>query len=209
MPAAAAGRLGILPRMASQAVRRAAAPPALLCAGLAAAVALRVGVAGGEGPRSLAAGTLFGVALLGLALAAGWRPGRASLRGALVGLGGAAVLLAVPLLIHLRALPLQAGSPAAGFAPWAAVVTLVACAEEALLRGALMDALLRRVRPEAAVAVAAVAFAALHVPLYGWVALPLDLAVGVWLGGLRLQTRGAGAPAIAHALADLASWWLR
>jgi hypothetical protein len=31
----------------------------------------------------------------------------------------------------------------------------------------------------------------------------------VWLGGLRLQSGGAGAPAVAHTLADLASWWLR
>ncbi|HXA28731.1 MAG TPA: CPBP family glutamic-type intramembrane protease [Candidatus Angelobacter sp.] len=195
--------------MASQAVRRAAGAPALLLTGLAAAVALRAGVASGSGARSPAAGLTFGVALLGLALAAGWRPGRPSLRVALVGAAGAAVLLGVPLVLHLRALPLQAGSPAAGFAMWAAVVTVVACAEEALLRGALMNELLRRMRPEAAVAVAALAFAALHVPLYGWVAAPLDLAVGVWLGGLRLQTRGAGAPAVAHTLADLASWWLR
>jgi membrane protease YdiL (CAAX protease family) len=202
--------LGILPPMAATAVRRGAAAPALLCVGLAAAVVLRIGVAGGEGPRSVAAGTLFGAALLGLAVASGWRPGRLSLRSALIGAGGAAVLLAVPLALHLRALPLQAGSPAGDFAVWAVVVSLVACAEEALLRGALMGSLLRRgVRPEAAVAIAAVAFAALHVPLYGWTALPLDLAVGVWLGGLRLLSGGAGAPAVAHTLADLASWWLR
>jgi len=188
----------------------AAAPAALLCAGLAAATALRVGVAGGAGPRSAPAGALFGVALIGLALAGGWRPGRPSLRSALAGAAGAAVLLVVPFVLHLRTLPLQAGSPAGDWPLWAAVVTPVAVAEEALLRGALFDVLLRRgLRAEAVVGVAAVAFAALHVPLYGWVALPLDVAVGVWLGGLRLQSGGFGAPATAHALADLASWWLR
>ena len=193
----------------SAAARRAATSPALLGLGLAAAVSLRVAVAGGEGPRSAAAGVLFGAALLALAVAAGWRPGRPSLRTLGLGAGGGAVLLAVPLALHLGGTPLRAGSPAGDFAVWALVVALVAAAEEALLRGALMDELLRRVRPELAVAVAAVAFAALHLPLYGWVALPLDLAVGVWLGGLRLRSGGAGAPAVAHTVADLASWWLR
>jgi len=222
MPIGGAARPGILPRMASQrpratvppamasaGVRGVAAPPLLLCAGLAAAVTLRLGVAGSAGPRSAPAGAVFGVALLGLALTAGWRPGRVSPRPALIGLGGAAVLLAVPVALHLRTLPLQAGSPAADLPLWAVVVTLVASAEEALLRGALMDALLRRARPELAAVLAAMAFAALHVPLYGWAAVPLDLAAGVWLGGLRLQSGGAGAPALAHTVADLASWWLR
>jgi membrane protease YdiL (CAAX protease family) len=193
----------------SAATRRAAASPALLCAGLAAAVALRLGVAGVEGARSVAGGGLFGAALLALAVAAGWRPGRPSVPALLLGCGGGAVLVAVPLALHLAGPPLLAGSPPGDFAVWAAVVTLVACAEEALLRGALMDALLGRVRPETAVLMAAVAFAALHVPVYGWVAVPLDLAAGVWLGGLRLRGGGAGAPMAAHALADLVSWWLR
>ncbi len=200
--------------MASQraATRRldAAAPSLLICAGLAAAIALRAAMAGTTGARSAPAGAVFGIALLGLALAAGWRPGRVALRPALAGAAGAAVLLAVPLVLHLRALPLMGGSPAADLPLWAAVVTLVAVAEEALLRGALIGELLRRgARPELTLAVAALAFAALHVPLYGWVAIPLDVAVGVWLGGLRLQSGGCGSPAVAHTLADLASWWLR
>jgi len=187
----------------------AAASPALLCAGLTLAVALRAGIA--AGPDTLAAATAFSVALVALAVAAGWRPGRPSLRSALIGAGGAALLLAGPFLAHMRALPLQAGSPPGDLAAWAIVVTLVACAEEALLRGALMDELMRRgrVRPEVAAVVAALAFAALHVPLYGWGAVPLDFGVGVWLGGLRLWSGGAGAPALAHTLADVASWWLR
>jgi hypothetical protein len=39
--------------------------------------------------------------------------------------------------------------------------------------------------------------------------LPLDLAVGVCLGALRLYAGSATAPAVAHTLADLAGWWLR
>jgi membrane protease YdiL (CAAX protease family) len=86
---------------------------------------------------------------------------------------------------------------------------LIAVAEEALLRGVLMDAVTSWAGDLAAVAVAAAAFALLHVPLYGWQAVPLDLAVGVWLGGLRLATGGIAAPATAHAVADLVAWWLR
>jgi hypothetical protein len=45
----------------------------------------------------------------------------------------------------------------------------------------------------------------LHVPFYGLQVLPLDLAVGVLLGGLRQLSGGVAA----HAVADLAGWWLR
>jgi len=57
-----------------------------------------------------------------------------------------------------------------------------------------------------AVLAGATAFALIHLPRYGAAALPLDLGVGVLLGGLRLLSGGTGAPATAHALADLASW---
>ena len=43
---------------------------------------------------------------------------------------------------------------------------------------------------------------------YGWHVVPLDLAVGVWLAGLRLLSGGVAAPAMAHGLADIATWWL-
>jgi membrane protease YdiL (CAAX protease family) len=59
-----------------------------------------------------------------------------------------------------------------------------------------------------AVAVPSLAFALMHVPLYGWQVVPLDLGVGVWLGGLRLATGGVAAPAMAHGLADLSTWWI-
>ena len=60
-----------------------------------------------------------------------------------------------------------------------------------------------------AIAVSAVAFALLHVPVYGWSVLPLDLAVGVALGVLRVLAGSVTAPAITHVVADLAGWWLR
>jgi hypothetical protein len=48
----------------------------------------------------------------------------------------------------------------------------------------------------------------MHVPLYGVGALPLDLAVGLLLGGLRIVSGSVLAPAIAHVLADIAGGWL-
>jgi membrane protease YdiL (CAAX protease family) len=53
-----------------------------------------------------------------------------------------------------------------------------------------------------------VLFALIHLPLYGVGALPLDLAVGLLLGGLRIISGGVLAPAIAHVIADLAGGWL-
>ncbi|MQA64109.1 MAG: CPBP family intramembrane metalloprotease, partial [Actinophytocola sp.] len=61
----------------------------------------------------------------------------------------------------------------------------------------------------AAIGVCAVVFALLHVPLYGWWIVPLDLAVGVFLGALRWVSGSVVAPATAHVLANLAGWWLR
>ena len=52
------------------------------------------------------------------------------------------------------------------------------------------------------------AFALMHVPVYGWGVVPVDLAAGVLLAGLRYLTGGTAAPTMAHLLADLATWWL-
>jgi len=179
---------------------------ALLLGGLAAAMTLRVAAGLGTAP----AGVLFSVLLLATAAAAGWRPGWPRARALAAGVAGAAVLCAAPALMRLSGHTLVLGPPPLGLLPaWAATTVLISLAEEALLRGALMDAVTPWAGELAAVTVAAIAFALLHVPLYGWQAVPLDLAVGVWLGGLRLATGGVAAPATAHALADLAYWWLR
>lgn len=84
----------------------------------------------------------------------------------------------------------------------------VAFSEELVLRGSLFDDLLDRWGAAAALGLTSVVFALIHLPLYGWRALPLDLAVGSLLGLLRLESRTVHAPAIAHALADLAAWWI-
>jgi membrane protease YdiL (CAAX protease family) len=51
--------------------------------------------------------------------------------------------------------------------------------------------------------VTAVLFAAVHLPLYGAGALPLNLAAGVLLGWQRWATGSWTAPAATHAIANL------
>ena len=51
-------------------------------------------------------------------------------------------------------------------------------------------------------------FALIHVPIYGSGVIPLDFGVGLIFGGLRLWFGGPAAPAAAHIVADLATWWL-
>ena len=177
--------------------------------GLAAAVAVRVRVAGAAGEQSQVAGIWFAVALGAVALAT-WdreRPSQLRARALFAGLAGAAVLC-VPAAIR-HGLIGAAAPMSGGYLRWALIVVVVAVAEEALLRGSLYAAVEQRAGPTAAIAVASVAFGLLHAPVYGWAVVPLDVAVGVWLGVLRAVTGSVAAPAAAHALADLAGWWLR
>jgi hypothetical protein len=186
----------------------------LLVVGLAAIVGARwaatvSGVAGG-----LIVGLLFGAALLALA-ALGGRPAIERNLPAATGIGvaGGLVLVAIALVARVSASssPLPPGllaGPAALFVPWVAITVVVATAEELVLRGALFRAIELSGGLVAAIVVTTVAFALMHVPLYGWHVVPLDLGVGLWLAGLRLLSGGVVAPAIAHAIADLATWWL-
>jgi membrane protease YdiL (CAAX protease family) len=91
---------------------------------------------------------------------------------------------------------------------WTAIVAVISVAEELVFRGVLFDAVARAGGVAVACVVCAVAFAVVHVPLYGWQALPLDVGVGVWLGGLRIVSGGVVAPAVAHTVADLGAWLL-
>ena len=184
----------------------AAARSGLLLVGLAGAVGVRAAAGGDRVASSVPAALLFAAAFLALSGAAGWRPGRLRVRHVTIGVFGAAVLVAAWWLGSGVRLHPMAGI--AALAWWSPVVVAVAVAEEALLRGALFGALLEWRGPPTALAVTSVVFAVMHIPLYGIGALPLDLAVGVWLGGLRLLTGTWTAPAVAHALADLAGGWL-
>jgi membrane protease YdiL (CAAX protease family) len=193
-------------------------PPAALLAGLGALVAARWwATRGGFDP--LLVGAAFGVGLVALSLA--MRPARSSAitpgipEGLLVRLaiGAAAGVVLVAIVVAASAIsgrPLVSGvmRPAAPFPSWAAITMVVASAEEILLRGRAFDAVRRAGGAPAAILITTVAFALMHVPLYGWHVVPLDLAVGLGFAGLRLATCGVAAPAAAHAVADLATWWL-
>jgi membrane protease YdiL (CAAX protease family) len=180
----------------------------LLAAGLGVALALRLQLSGVAGPQSAASGLTFAGALLFIAAAAGWRPGRLRLSSLVVGVAGAAVLIAFPAILRMSAVTPGLAFPLIALPAWAGITTLVAVSEELILRGILFTSIEVEWSTPAAVALTAIAFGLLHVPLYGWAAFPLDLAVGLWLGGLRAITGGVTAPATAHAIADLAAWWL-
>jgi membrane protease YdiL (CAAX protease family) len=133
--------------------------------------------------RGVAIGVAFGLGLVAITAAGSAIAGTAGLTGA--------------------------GRPAAPFVPWAAITILVASAEEVLLRGRLFDAVRRAGGVLPALAITTAAFALMHVPLYGWHVVPLDLVVGLVLGELRRASGTPAAPAVTHVGADLAAWFLR
>jgi membrane protease YdiL (CAAX protease family) len=180
---------------------------AALLVGLGVIVAARWAATVGMIGDALAIGLVFGLELTLLAILAGQRAGVPRPAALAIGAAGGAALVGLALLAHPGSLgpPL---APAAAFAPWASITILVATAEELILRGVLFGAIRRQAGVAASIAVTSVAFALMHVPLYGWHVVPLDLGVGIWLGGLRLLGRGVAAPAVAHVLADLVTWWL-
>ncbi len=157
---------------------------------------------------AVAVGVAFGVGLLAVSVAAGWRPAPGgAVRPVVIGLAGAAALVGLSWVARLQgpALPLAAPAP---FWAWATATALVAASEEILLRGVLFDACEGAWGLPVAVGVTSVAFALMHVPTYGLPAFPLDLGVGLVLGGLRVLGGGPAAPAVAHVAADLAAWFL-
>lgn len=185
------------------------ATPYVALVGLAAAVALRVELAGPAGARSELAAIWFAV-VLGVVALLTQQPTVSARRvagGVAAGLAGAAVLCIPAAIRHVALGGIVA--PSDGYLRWATFVVVVAVAEEALLRGSLFRAVEQRAGGPAAIAVTSVAFGLLHAPIYGWGVVPLDIAVGVWLGTLRAVSGTVTAPALAHAAADLAGWWLR
>ncbi len=184
-----------------------------IVAALVAVVGVRWAIVVGAGAPALATGVGFGALLLAIAVTGG-APIRlsATAMAALgsVGLGmlGGLILVSLALTATLVTGSVPPFAPASAFLPWAGVTVLVAFAEELVLRGALFESLTEEFGDIAAVAVTSAIFALIHVPLYGWHVVPLDVGVGLWLGGLRLVSGGVAAPAIAHAVADLATWWL-
>jgi len=175
---------------------------------------------------SVDAATL-GLVAVGLALMVGraWLPALGP-SGRIVGL--AAVLLAilvgsllvptphprpatvrpvVTLAVGLAAIAIAAAAgrpPArAPFVSWALpLAMLAAVAEEALFRRAAYGAL-ERCGALVAVGATALAFALVHVPLYGVAAFPVDLGAGLLLSWQRWASGTWTVPAATHAAANL------
>jgi membrane protease YdiL (CAAX protease family) len=194
--------------MSAIAVRRAAwIDPLPVAFGLALAVVGRWLATANVVADPVVIGIGFGIALLAVSAVGGTRADVPRPSGILLGFIGGSLLVAVALL------PSAVGSepPAIrtlAFGPWAAATVLVATAEETVLRGTLFDGLVKLSGPVSATVLTSLAFALMHVPSYGWQVVPVDLGAGLLLGGLRLVSGGVAAPAIAHAVADLATWWL-
>jgi membrane protease YdiL (CAAX protease family) len=82
------------------------------------------------------------------------------------------------------------------------LATAAAVAEEAFFRRLLYDRL-ARIGAGAAVVVSAVAFAAVHIPLYGVAAFWVDLGAGLLFGWQRWASGTWTAPAATHVAANL------
>lgn len=180
----------------------------MLClTGIVAATALRDGVGAPDTAASMPAALVFAAALFAVAGAAGWRPGGLRIAPLILGVAGGGALIGAWLAAHggpgIQVAPLNAG-----LALWTPVVAIVATAEEVALRGALFDTVRAWSGDGGALVATTLLFAAMHVPLYGIGSLPLDLAAGMLLGGLRIVSGGVVAPAMAHVIADLAGGWL-
>jgi len=87
--------------------------------------------------------------------------------------------------------------------PWVLPLSLLAAvAEEALFRRVAYGSL-ERFGVFAAVVGSAVLFAAVHAPLYGVAALPVDVGAGLVFGWQRWATASWAAPAATHAIANV------
>ncbi|MDQ6746830.1 MAG: CPBP family intramembrane metalloprotease [Candidatus Dormibacteraeota bacterium] len=156
-----------------------------------------------------AAGLVFALLLLGVAVVARPEVGSAGPRAISAGIAVGVALLVPGLWLKFAGLP-----PRAWFVEpqalllYSGALLLIAPAEELFLRGVLQPAFRSALGPGPAIVVTALLFAAIHVPAYGPAAVPLDLGVGIVLGWLRERTGSTASCALAHLVADLGAWWL-
>lgn len=92
--------------------------------------------------------------------------------------------------------------PPSGLALAIALNALAAVAEEAFFRRYLYGLLLSSSGTVVAVVGTAAAFAVVHVTVWGWWVLPLDLAAGLLLSWQRAATGRWSVPAATHVLAN-------
>ena len=128
-------------------------------------------------------------------------PGAGTWLGA-VGLGVGALLLAgrLPSVLGIGP-PAGVLVPHAG-APAVAASVVAAVAEEMFFRR-LVFGWLAPWGPAVAICGSALAFAAVHVPVYGVAVLPIDAAAGALLGWQRWITGGWSASGLTHVVANL------
>ena len=128
-------------------------------------------------------------------------PGRAMLRPSLVlAIGLAAIAVAL----------VTGGRPVVSpLAVWSLPLALLAAvAEEALFRRVGYSALERH-GAAVAIGVTAAAFALIHLPLYGWAVLPVDLGAGLLLSWQRWASGTWTVPAATHSAANFVMTVLR
>lgn len=153
-----------------------------------------------DAERVLLLGVLYAAMLAG-ALAVRVPHDRARLRPAIVLTAG---LGAVGLATFVAGHP-----PAAPFGAWVLPLSLLAAvAEEALFRRAAYG-LLEPLGAPVAVALTALAFAGIHLPLYGVAAFPVDLGAGLLFGWQRYAAGSWTVPAGTHAAANYLAVVLR
>jgi membrane protease YdiL (CAAX protease family) len=118
----------------------------------------------------------------------------------------AGILTGVALLAPVMGASFSA-RPLGDFWVWAAIAGVIATLEEVVIRGVLYRRWLDDAGPAAAILAGAIVFALIHLPRYGLAAMPLDLAVGMALGGLRAASGRVMPVAIAHTIADWGAWF--
>jgi membrane protease YdiL (CAAX protease family) len=178
---------------------------AYLVIGFFSALALRITIGRPDISHSAVAGLAFAACLALLAVSSGVKT-FVNKRVIITGIFGG-IFLCIP-AAYFHSSSIGSHTPGGNYIVWSIIVATVAFAEEAFLRGALYDRVTAISNQKIAILIAALVFAIFHVPLYGWHAIPLDFAVGLWLGALRYSSGSFVAPGIAHIFADLAAWWI-
>jgi membrane protease YdiL (CAAX protease family) len=182
----------------------AARPRAAALTGLVLSAALVREVAGGN--QSVPANVVFAVLL---AVVIVLEPPRAIVGIRSLGLApsiGLGLLAGAMLTMPVMFSGVFSARPMAAFAPWATATLMVAALEEGAIRGAVQQLWTEERGVMAGLAAGAVIFAAIHLP-HGLPVMPIDLAVGLVLGGLRLVTGRVLPCVIAHTFADWGAWF--
>lgn len=120
---------------------------------------------------------------------------------AALGIGALLIAGRLPGMVGIVARPAGLVIPRAR--PEAVVVSLIAAVSEEIFFRRLLYGWLLTWGTASAVCGSALAFAAVHVPVYGFAVVPIDAAAGLLLGWQRWITGGWSASALTHSMANL------